>query len=233
MAEVNRRFIISLGGSLIVPDSIDTVFLENFRTAVFSLLDEGNAFLIIPGGGATARRYQKAASVLGVTDRETLDWVGIKASRGNAQLLHALLGEVVYPEVVMDNALVSRISAPVIIAAGGAPGRSSDAGSVELAQAAGVDTIINLSNVAHVYSRDPRLNPDAEAYREISWKDYRSLIPQEWDPGLSTPFDPVASKMAEVSGLTVAILDGHDIPSFEQFVRTGVCKGTIIRNGKA
>lgn len=233
MSKVNQRFVLSLGGSLIVPDTLDTVFLEAFKSSILALLEDGYSFIIIPGGGATARRYQTALMELGITEPSVRDRVGMRACLLNAELLLTLFKDQAHPELILENAQVAEITHPLIIAVGTEAGRSSDAGSVELAVASGVHTVVNLSNIAHVYARDPRLNPEAESYREISWVDYRALIPADWDPGLSTPFDPVASKMAEESGLTVAILDGHDIQAFERFVREGICEGTLIgSNGK-
>jgi len=51
----------------------------------------------------------------------------------------------------------------VLIGAGGwKPGRSSDDFSVRLAKMYGAKTIINLSNIDFVYTKDPRKHPDAK-----------------------------------------------------------------------
>lgn len=54
------------------------------------------------------------------------------------------------------------------------------------------------------------------------------MIPEEWNPGLSTPFDPIASKMAEVEGMTVYILNGKNISNLEKCLNGEEFLGTKI-----
>ena len=224
-----KRFVISLGGSIIVPGAVDVEFLKRFKEVILALVAEGYSFIIMPGGGAVAREYQQALSAFGIQEAEIRDRMGIRALGLNAELLQALFVGVITSPIVTDNAKLPSEDFKVLIAEGAVPGRSSDAGAVELARTLGVQVVINLSNITHVYASDPKENPEAESYPTISWAEYRKLIPQGWDPGLSTPFDPVASEMAESGGLTVAILNGHDTDALEAFVRSGECRGTLIQ----
>ena len=59
-----KTFVISLGGSLIVPDKIDVNFLKRFRDVIGKYAKKGFRFAIICGGGKTAREMQHAASNL-------------------------------------------------------------------------------------------------------------------------------------------------------------------------
>jgi uridylate kinase len=227
MGERAQRFVISLGGSLIVPHDIDVSFLERFNETILTLVDQGFSFIVIPGGGSTARRYQSALRSFGVADTTVLDEVGISALTLNARVLKALFGEHSPGEIIFDGAKIPE--APVVIAAHARPGRSSDAGAVELAQQTGLLCVVNLSNIAYVYREDPRENPNAEQVKDITWSHYQSLIPSQWSSGMSAPFDPVASKMAQEAHLTVAIIEGHDTETFTEFVRHGVLpRGTLI-----
>ena len=45
-----KTAVISLGGSIIVPDEVDRTFLKKFREVILSLHSE--RFIIICGGGA-------------------------------------------------------------------------------------------------------------------------------------------------------------------------------------
>ena len=66
-------WVISLGGSLIVPDQIDVQFLKGFRNLILSQVKKGNRFIIICGGGRIARNYftalQKITTSLSVIQR--------------------------------------------------------------------------------------------------------------------------------------------------------------------
>src|ERR1043166_9478435 len=99
MTEENDRIvIISLGGSLVVPDGIDTVFLAKFKDCIERHIAEGFRFLVIVGGGQTARRYQKAAHDVAELTDEDADWLGVHATRLNAHLLRTVFKHVAHPK---------------------------------------------------------------------------------------------------------------------------------------
>ena len=89
--------------------------------------------------------------------------------------------------------------------------------------------IINLSNIDYAYDKDPNKYPDARKIENISWAEYRKLIPGEWNPGLSTPFDPTASQMAEVCGMEVVILNGRNMQNLKNCLDGGEFTGTRIK----
>ena len=76
--------------------------------------------------------------------------------------------------------------------------------------------------------KDPRTNPDAKRFENISWSDFRALIPKEWDPGLSSPFDPIAAKEAEAMKLEVAIMNGAHLDEFEKYLSGESFAGTTV-----
>ncbi|HEX7456728.1 MAG TPA: UMP kinase, partial [Candidatus Nanoarchaeia archaeon] len=76
--------VISLGGSLIVPNGgIDHKFLKRFCQLILRFVDEGSKFLIVAGGGKTCRHYQEAARRIVSLDDEDVDWLGIHTTRLN------------------------------------------------------------------------------------------------------------------------------------------------------
>lgn len=223
------RIIISVGGSLIVPDEIDTDFLTKFHTIIVRAIAQGFSFFIIAGGGKTARRYQDAArSVRGDLTRDDLDWLGTHATRINAHLLRTLFREEADPHIITNIKETPATTAPVLIGAGSQPGRSTDYCAVIAANTLKAKKIVNLSNIDYVYTADPRIDKDAAPIKEISWSDFRALIPKEWDPGLSSPFDPIAAKEAERLGLEVAIMNGGELDNLKQYLSNERYTGTII-----
>jgi len=81
-----RDFVISLGGSVIASDKLEVSFLEGFSRIIFSEIRIGKRFVIITGGGKTARNYQEAAVKASHKEK---DWLGIKATELNCLLLRA------------------------------------------------------------------------------------------------------------------------------------------------
>jgi len=108
------------------------------------------------------------------------------------------------------------------------PGKSTDSGAVLLAKENNAKVVINLSNIDYVYDSDPKINNNAKKIDKISWADYRKLIPEEWNPGLNSPFDPIASKMAEETGLEVMIMNGKPIDNLAKCLNGEKFQGTII-----
>lgn len=220
--------IISLGGSMIIPDSIDVSFLKSFKELVLSHVENGKKFVIICGGGKIARNYQNAAKELSSPSNTDLDWIGIASLKLNAELLRVVFGEYAHDKVVDDLESKFSFERPIVIGSADKPGRSSDWDAVAAAQTVGAKKIINLSNIDHVYDSDPRVNKDAKKFEKISWADYEKLIPKEWNPGLSTPFDPVASRLAQKDSMEVVIMNGKPIDNLVKYLNGEKFAGTII-----
>ena len=108
------------------------------------------------------------------------------------------------------------------------PGHSTDYDAILAAKSVGAKKIINLSNIDYVYDSDPKINPNAKKIEKISWAEYRKLIPADWTSGLNTPFDPIASKMAEEEGIEVVIMNGKPIDNLAKYLSGEKFLGTII-----
>jgi uridylate kinase len=230
MLRSKREYIVvSVGGSLIVPDQLDTEFLKRFRELILRKVKEGKNFYIITGGGKLARRYQEAArEVRGDLTSDDADWLGIHATRLNAHLLRTLFLEEARDRIEKNPRRVQPTSYPIIIGAGWKPGRSTDCCAVLAAKKLGAKKLVNLSNIDYVYTADPKKDPSAEKIEKIQWKEFRKLIPDHWDPGLSSPFDPVAAKEAEKIKLEVAVMNGANLDEFEKYLDGNSFAGTVI-----
>jgi uridylate kinase len=229
MQNKKAPIVISVGGSLIVPESIDTKFLIAFKKVLDTEVKKGRRFIIISGGGKTARHYQRSGEAITKLRKDEVDWIGIHATRLNAQLIKTILLPKV-EEVIVNDPIHEKINfkKPILIAAGWKPGRSTDYIAVLLAKRFKAKKLINLSNIDYVYDKDPRKHPDAMKIEKISWKEFRKLLPKKWDPGLSSPFDPIASKEAQSLGIEVAIINGSNMDALKDVIEDRKFKGTRI-----
>ena len=236
---MDKCIVISLGGSLIVPHlsdegGIDVAFLKKFQALILGEIKRGKRFIIVVGGGKTCRVYQSAMRKFGHVRDADLDFIGVQSTRLNASLVWTVLRQHAYSEIINDTfsdsqfAKLKKGNALIFIACAGEPGKSTDFGAVKLATTFGAKEVINASNVPFVYDKDPKKYKDAKSIREISWSVYRKLIPQKWSPGLSTPIDPVAARLAEKIGLRVKILKGTDLQNFQKAIEGKEFSGTII-----
>jgi len=228
-----ETIVMSVGGSLIVPDLIDTNFLSSLKELIETeTASNGRRFIIIAGGGKTARRYQDAAASVAQLENEDLDWLGLHATRLNGHLLLTIFRKLAHRVMVTnpDDVLDMPDSAKLIIAAGYRPGASTDLRAIQIADRVGATKVINLSNIEYVYTADPKTDPDAQKIEDITWAEFRKLIPTDWDPGLSSPFDPVAAKEAEARNIEVACIDGNKLDSLKNYLNGQPFTGTLIHN---
>lgn len=230
---MHETVVMSVGGSLIVPDHIDTLFLGELKNLIERQVTlTGKRFIIIAGGGKTARRYQDAAGAVTELDPEDLDWMGIHATRLNGHLLRTIFRDIAYPVMITNPDEIRDIppNTHLIIAAGYRPGASTDLRAVQIAAGCGAKRLINLSNIDYVYTADPRKDSHAEKIENITWHDFMRLIPTEWNPGLSSPFDPVAARAAQTYNIEVSIINGNKITELEKYLEGAVFVGTRIHS---
>lgn len=225
-----KTIVLSVGGSLIVPEEIDRVFLRKFRKVVLSLVSRKFRVAVITGGGMVARTYQRAARELGVRSRDDLDWMGIAATRLNAELVRSLFGSRAESKVLRDPKDPIRSSKKIFIGAGFEPGWSTDMDAVLLAKNLGAAVVVNLSNIDFVYTKDPRKFPDASPLKATTWDALLKITGTRWTPGLNAPFDPEAAKRAKALGLTVVIMNGKRLGELTKYLAGKPFRGTVIRS---
>ena len=223
--------VLSVGGSLVAPKGgIETDFLSKFYNLIKEKTEKGWRFVIVIGGGGTARFYQDAAREVTDVSDEDLDWLGIHSTRLNGHLIRTIFRDIANPEMVTDP---SKIAAdwhePVLVAAGWRPGWSTDFVATRIATELRVGTVINLSDIDSLYSEDPKKNPDATPIASINWPDFRQMVGDKWDPGMSVPFDPVASRLAHETNIRVILAHGKDFENLEAILGGEEFSGTVIQ----
>ncbi len=219
------KTVMSVGGSIVVPDNLDVDFLKNFRKLI---LESEGQFIIIVGGGKTCRNYQNAAKQVIKLHKEDLDWLGIHSTRLNAHLLRTIFREHAYPRIITDPNEYIDFEEKILIAAGWKPGWSTDYCAVLLGEKHNAKAVLNLTNVDYVYDKNPKKYPDAEPIKKISWNDFREIVGDVWRPGLNAPFDPIASREAQEAGIKVVIMNGKNTKNLRNYLEGEKFEGTII-----
>lgn len=227
-------FVLSLGGSLVVPNGgIDTAFLQDFNSFIRrQISSKKRRFFITVGGGGTSRHYQQAASDVRKEsiDHIDRDWLGLHATRLNAQLIRTIFRDIADQRVIKHYEVILKIEKPIAIAAGWKPGWSTDYCAITLCQDYNIPEAINLTNIDHVFNEDPRTNPQAKPLEDITWEHYREMVGDKWTPGMNAPFDPIASKLAQDLDITVKILNGKNLDNLADALDEKQFVGTTIHN---
>ncbi len=230
--------VLSLGGSIVSPpEGPDAAFLADFRARLETWLDAApdRRIILVIGGGGPARSFQNAfrefVRLSGTSEGsvdEALDWIGIAATKLNAQLVKAAMGGLCPDPVVTDPSGPINFTGRVLVASGWKPGFSSDYDAVLLGARFGAKTVLNLSNIAKVHTADPRLDPHATPIDSISWDDFRTMVGSTWKPGANLPFDPIASAKAQAEGIQVIFAAGKDLENIFAILEGRPFTGTRI-----
>ena len=226
--ETAKTMVLSIGGSIIAPEKPDATFISKLSESIDRLYNEGYRFAIVVGGGSTARSYIAAAKNLGAGNF-ALDEIGILATRLNASVLIQGL-EKAYPEVLTDiNKARDAIALGKIPVFGGLmPGFTTDAVAALIAESLKAE-YINMTNVDGVYSSDPKDNPRAKFFEEISFEKLLSLMKLAGSkPGQNLIIDVPACLILKRSNIPGIVLNGTDLENFESAVRGSEFKGTRI-----
>ncbi len=228
-----KRIIISVGGSLIVPNGgINVEFLQKLNSFVREELakDTKRQFFLVAGGGATARRYIQAGRdvVQHELSHDDLDWLGVHSTTLNAHLIRTVFRDIAHPKLIRHYDIIRKAHEPVVVAAGWKPGWSTDYCAILLCEDYGVKTVINMSNIEQVFDKDPKEFTDAKPIKKLSWDKMRSIVGDEWSPGLNAPFDPIAARKAQELGVRVVVLSGNNFDNLRDYFAGRDFTGTTI-----
>ena len=226
----NETILISVGGSIIIPEEIDVQTVREFKRIILSEVAKGKKFVLMVGGGKTCRKYQAAAKAIEPTlTNNDLDWIGIHSTRFNAHFLREIFQEYAYEEIILDPNIPVKTEKSIVVAGGWQPTASTDHSAVLVAKSYGLKKLVNLSNIDYVYDSAPKKIPNAKKLERVTWAEFRKIIPDTWGPGMNAPFDPVAAREADALGLEVAVMNGTNIENLENYLSGKEFKGTVIK----
>lgn len=216
--------VISLGGSIIVPNYIDLKFLKKFKKAI---LKQKNKIVICTGGGSTARNYISVLKQEDI-DKVQLDWMGIEITRVNARLVASFIGDANDMIPRSEEEVAALLEQYDIVVCGGLrPGQTSDGATAMIAMRLKAERIINMTNVDGLFTKDPKKYKGAKFVPKLSHKEFLAIIKKiSYKPGQHFVLDKVAADIAADQSIEVVILKGVD--NLEKCLQGKKFKGTVI-----
>lgn len=225
-----KIFVLDLGGSVIFPENLDSLFLKKFSSFIKREIKEGKKFIIVTGGGKLARQYQKTLRIIGKFNSTDKDRLGIQATRLNSYLLKTIFKEKSFPVIFDKRFKVKNFEKySVILASGWKPGYSTDFVALQIAFDFNMKKAISLGNIDYVYTKDPQKNKKAKPIKKLTWENYLKLIPSKWKPGLRVPVDPKAARFAKRYKLEVIIAGAKNFSNLKKILEGKKFKGTTIK----
>jgi len=220
-------WVISLGGSRIVPHDVDYHFIERFKELIKS--HPSHKFVAVTGGGSTARTYIKALKMLKKSTKDQ-SMEGIAITRLHANFLSRIFGSMANEELPFNMKKVKNLLLKnKIVFCGGLryePENTSDGTASKIAAYLGCP-FINLTNVDGLYTADPSKNKNAKRISRISWKKFDAIASKiKYEAGQHFVLDQSASKVIMRDKIPTYIVSSLD--SIDRIIRGQTFKGTLI-----
>lgn len=223
------KYVISLGGSLIIPDEIDKKFLMKFASVIKDLIKNGNSVAIVCGGGSIARKYISVVETLKVNENFK-SLVGIECTKTNAALVASFFKKFhLIPNSLEDVSKELRKDKLAVCGAlGFQPKMTSDGDAALIASHIKADYFINLTNVDGLYNKDPK-SWGAKFIPAISFSDFDLIISKiDFKAGQHFVLDQFAAKVIMREKIKTIILNGKDLENIKIFFSGEKFRGTVI-----
>jgi len=221
--------VISLGGSVIVPDKVDYKFLAKFR-GIIKKYARKQKFVIITGGGSTFRRYMQSLEREKL-DNKSIGMIGIASTKLNARVVAGFFnktGDIPNSLIEIKKAL-RKDNIVICGALGFKEGTTTDGNAAEIARYLNAKSMLNITNVDGLYDKDPSKYKTAKLIEKISFDDfYKIAMKIKYKAGQHFVLDQHASKIIKQSKINTVILNGKKIQNIENFLRGKRFRGTVI-----
>jgi len=223
----HKRVLLKVSGEALMGRreyGLDTDTLVRIAVDVRDVVQMGIEVCLVIGGGNIFRGISAAA---GGMDRAQADYMGMLATVMNALGMQSALERQGVPTRVQSAIPMSSVCEPyirrraerhmekgrvVIFAAGtGNPFFTTDTAAALRATEMHCDLLLKGTQVDGVYSADPRKNPDAERYDELTYLDVLSR-----DLGV---MDAAGISLARENGLPIIVFNIHAPGAFAQVMR--------------
>jgi len=220
--------VLSLGGSVIVPDKVDYNYLTRFRRFIINYAKK-EKIVIVCGGGHTARVYIKPLERAKV-DKKIRGYIGIRVTRLNAWLLINLFQGNCAPTVSKSLEHVKELlKKNRVVITGGLSyvvESSSDASAVQIAHML-KSSFINITDVKGIYNKNPKL----KGAKFISYMTFDQLYDKlkkiGFRPGQHGILDLHASELIKKYGIKTYVL-GKNLNNLKKVLEKKKFVGTVI-----
>ncbi len=228
---MKKTIVISLGGSLIIPEKIDFLFLNKFKKIIRKYYGT-HKFIVICGGGSIARKYISALKKEGKSKKQ-LSLAGIRATRTNAQFMMQFFGKEANDSLPLNmKSIKSSLKKNNIVICGAlrfTKDSTSDSTAASLAHFL-KSPFINITNIKGLYSSDPKTNKNAKFIPKISWKDFETqALKIKYKAGQHFVLDQKASTLIKTHRIQTYII-GKNLSNLEKILKNRHFMGTIISN---
>ena len=224
-----KVIVISLGGSLIIPNEIDVKFLREFKK-VIKKNSINYKFVIVCGGGIVARKYIHALSQVKISEK-LQNFSGISATRSNARFMAYFFDQENQEGIPQRMKDVEKYLRKQDIVFCGAleyqPHQTSDGSATEIASHFNSD-FINLTDIQGLYDKNPKKFKNAKFIPTISRTEFYEMASKlKFKPGQHFVLDQTAARLIMEKRIKTYLL-GKDLKQLDNFLNHKDFVGTSI-----
>ena len=225
--------IISLGGSLIIPEKINLELLIKFKEVILKNTNKYK-FVVVCGGGKTARNYIHGLDNENLKQKTFFQSnLGIAATRLNARFLTYLFNKDANQGIPHNMHEVQNLLRKHDIVFCGAlrysPNQTSDTTTAKLANYFGTP-FINLTDVSGLYDKNPKKFKNARYIPNITHKEFLKMAKRiEFKPGQNFILDQKAARIIMEHNITTFLL-GPDMRNLDNLLNGKHFIGSIIKD---
>ncbi len=239
MAQVKRKYqrvLLKLSGEALAGDrgyGLDVSVLQKTAREIKEIVALKTQVGIVIGGGNIFRGL--AASARGM-DRIRADYLGMLATLFNAVAMEEALKKEKIKALVLSALPVQALAEPyypqparaalekgsvLLLAAGtGNPFFTTDTAATLRAAELGAEVVLKATQVEGVFVENPKLNPKARLFREITYDDYLQKRLQV--------MDATAVSLARENSIPIIVFNGMVTGNLKKII-TGSRIGTLIK----
>lgn len=224
-----KVIVLSLGGSLIIPDKVNIKYLREFKQ-VIKRQTKKYKFVVVCGGGSVARKY-----IYALRENNSNNFLqslaGISATRMNARFMSYFFG--LNPHLGIPHTmrtLKKYLKKQDVVFCGALeykPDQTSDSTSAQIAEYFKTE-FINLTDVSGLHDKNPKEFKNAKFIPKISWSDFEKMVNKiSFKPGQHFVLDQTAAKIIREHKITTYIL-GKDMKQLNNLLNGKKFKGSVI-----
>ena len=229
MKKAVKLWVIYLGGSRIVPDDVDYKFLERFERIIKRNQDV--KFVVVTGGGKTARRYISALKKLDATTKKQSK-AGIAITRMHASFLARLFGKKANEPTSVPKSMKKvkdLLGKNQVVFCGALRYKNKNTSDGTAADLAGYlkAPFINITNVRGLYTSNPKDNPKAKFIKKMSWKSFWGKVSKiKFEAGQHFVLDQSAAKTIMKKKIPTYVIGS--LLDFSKIIKQESFNGTLI-----
>jgi len=227
---MKKLVVLSLGGSLIIPDEVDYKYLLDLKKVILKH-KKNYKFIFVCGGGSIARKYISALRNIGASNLFQ-SFSGISATRMNARFMDYFFNLDPKEGIPHTIELIEkRLKDHDVIFCGALEYKfkqTSDSTAAEIAKHF-KSIFINLTDVSGLYEKNPKKYRNEKFISKISWKGFNDMASKiKFHPGQHFVLDKIASDIILKNKIPTYIL-GRDVKQLDNFLKNKKFKGTEIK----